>query len=68
MDVSKNALISEVSVALPHGAVGWSAGVIVVFPNHTHLLSKIWDLITLILSNLALHCLPGERSGSVVKW
>ena len=26
------------SVALPHGAVGWSAVVIVVFSDHTHLL------------------------------
>ena len=25
------------SVALPHGAVGWSQCVIVVFPDHTHL-------------------------------
>ena len=28
------------SVALPHGAVGWSAVVIVVFPDHTHLLFR----------------------------
>ena len=26
------------SVALPHGAVGWSQNVIVVFPDHAHLL------------------------------
>ena len=26
------------SVALPHGAMGWSTCVIVVFPDHTHLL------------------------------
>ena len=28
------------SVALPHGAVGWSAVCDLVFPDHTHLLFK----------------------------
>ena len=30
------------SVALPHGAAGWSAVCIVVFPDHTNLL---YDLV-----------------------
>ena len=30
---------SQCSVACPHGAIGWYAVVIVVSPDHTHLLS-----------------------------
>ena len=28
--------VNVLTVAFPHGAVGWSAVVIVIFPDHTH--------------------------------
>ena len=37
------------SVTLPHGAVGWSAVVIVFFPDHTHLLFYLLVFIVVMV-------------------
>ena len=46
-------------VALPHGAVGWSAVVIVVFPNHSTFTQLLFEKYTLKIS-----VSPGHRKGN----